>query len=193
MKGDITLAILKNIQAGSKITADILDTLSYFGYAETNRRMRGLMPFSKPSRKFIFEKTINKLKMAQNISKLLYKLEKEGLVAKQRKTKFNIWEITRKGKEWLKKKNSFLRPDYEIKKSNELKLIIFDIPEQKRKTRSWLRQALKNLDFRMLQKSVWIGKTILPPIFLDHLSRLEITSYVEIFSIGKTGTIKQIQ
>ena len=45
----------------------------------------------------------------------------------------------------------------------------------------------------MLQKSVWIGKTILPEELLDDLERLNLLSYVEIFAITKTGTIKQLQ
>ncbi len=192
MKGDLTLQILKIIQAAQMATADILDTITYFGYTESYRRMRGLKSMI-PKRKPILEKTISKLNKRQKASKLLYKLKSEGLIVKNNKTKNGLWKITEKGKSWMERIKPNLKPQYKIEGSNELKIIIFDIPEKERRARGWLRDVLKNLKFQMLQKSVWIGKTILPEEFFIDLQRQNILPYIEIFAITKTGSIKQVQ
>lgn len=41
-------------------------------------------------------------------------------------------------------------------------IVIFDIPEKKRKVRDWIRGQLSLWDYTMLQKSVWIGKGEFP-------------------------------
>ena len=192
MKGDITLTILKLIQTGDMITKNILDTISYVGYVETYRRMRGIKSLT-PERKPILQKPIKNLEERQRISKLLYKLKDEGLIIKEYRNENTFWKIADKGKKWLIKPKPEKRTYSKIKSSDEIKIVVFDIPEKKRFYRDWLREVLKNLKFKMLQKSVWIGKTILPEEFFNDLKRLGILSYVEIFAITKTGTIKQLQ
>ncbi len=67
-------------------------------------------------------------------------------------------------------------------------MVLFDIPEKKRKTRSWLRLQLKLWDFKMLQQSVWLGKGPLPVEFNNRLKLLGISEGVKIFKIQSTKT-----
>ena len=67
-------------------------------------------------------------------------------------------------------------------------MVLFDIPEKKRKTRSWLRLQLKLWDFEMLQRSVWLGKGPLPKEFTDRLYLLGIYECVKIFKIQSIKT-----
>ena len=62
-------------------------------------------------------------------------------------------------------------------------MVLFDIPEKKRKTRNWLRSQLKLWDFEMLQQSVWLGKGPLPKKFIARLRLLDISECVKIFKI----------
>ncbi len=62
-------------------------------------------------------------------------------------------------------------------------MVLFDIPEKKRKTRNWLRLQLKLWDFKLLQQSVWIGKGPLPKEFTDRLRLLGIYECVKILKI----------
>ncbi len=62
-------------------------------------------------------------------------------------------------------------------------IVLFDIPEKKRKIRNWLRLQLKLWDFKMLQQSVWLGKGPLPHEFTDRLHSLGIHKGVKIFKI----------
>ena len=69
------------------------------------------------------------------------------------------------------------------------KVIIFDIPEKERYKRDWIRVSLLQLGFKMLQKSVWIGKVKIPEEFINDLKFMKIHSCVHIFSAEKLGTI----
>ncbi len=141
-------------------------------------------------------KTIKKEKK-QNFYDLLYHLRKEGLVLECKKDKSCFFKITSKGKEILeglrlKKANALPATKYRTESDNLLKIVIFDIPEKERRKRDWLRSVLKNLEFNMLQKSVWAGRIKLPQDFLTDLNRLNLLSYVEIFAISRTGSLKQL-
>jgi len=67
-------------------------------------------------------------------------------------------------------------------------MVLFDIPEKKRKTRNWLRSQLKLWDFEMLQQSVWLGKGPLPKEFTARLCLLDISECVKIFKIQSVKT-----
>ncbi len=62
-------------------------------------------------------------------------------------------------------------------------MVLFDIPEKKRKIRNWLRLHLKLWDFEMLQQSVWLGKGPLPKEFIARLNQLGIGKCVRVFRI----------
>lgn len=68
-----------------------------------------------------------------------------------------IYKLNNKGKEKIKK---FIYDELKISKpakwDNKWRLVIFDIPETKRKARGALRNKLVDLDFYQCQKSAWI-------------------------------------
>ena len=126
--------------------------------------------------------------------RMLSHLYKQGLIEKKQN---KFWRLTAKGKEKLKelssaisqRKNDImpLRP-FEIEK-DYFKVIVFDIPEKEKRKRLWLRQTLRNFEFSMLQKSVWIGENKLPEDFFAHLRLLRIMPCIHIFAIEKKGTL----
>ena len=127
----------------------------------------------------------------------LPKLKQSGLLEEKVKKGSKFFNLTQKGRNKLSqldKRNKEAIPDnfYNKGKSNQFVIIIFDIPEIERKKRSWLRSALVNLGFRMIQKSVWVGKIKIPEEFLKDLSKLRMIDFVEIFEISKAGSLKQI-
>jgi hypothetical protein len=69
--------------------------------------------------------------------------------------------------------------------------VIFDVPEKESYKRRWLRSVLKNMNFKMLQKSVWVGRTKVPKSLLDDMGALGMLDYVDIFAISKSGTLTQ--
>ena len=128
----------------------------------------------------------------------MYHLRKEGLVENIGKDNGMFIKLTSSGKKLLhklrrRKEQSLPESKYPIQEKDELKIIIFDIPEAEKRKRAWLRSVLRNLEFTMIQKSVWSGKTKLPQEFISQLHKLNLLSYVEIFTISKTGSLKKLK
>jgi len=128
----------------------------------------------------------------------MYHLRKEGLVENIGKDNGMFIKLTSSGKKLLhklrrRKEQSLPESKYPIQEKDELKIIIFDIPEAEKRKRAWLRSVLRNLEFTMIQKSVWSGKTKLPQEFISQLHELNLLSYVEIFTISKTGSLKKLK
>ncbi|MEK7508225.1 MAG: CRISPR-associated endonuclease Cas2 [Patescibacteria group bacterium] len=110
----------------------------------------------------------------------LWRLRKRGYVINEKK---GVWKITDAGKEYLLKKLPRTRRADKKSPANAKNLIIvFDIPESKRKMRDWLRIELISFGFEMLQKSVWFGPGPLPEKFIRTLGEWNITPYVKFFS-----------
>ena len=78
------------------------------------------------------------------------------------------------------------------KEKGQFTIVVFDIPEKERSKRAWIREVLKNLDLKMIQKSVWVGKVKIPKQFIDDLDKFNMVDFVEIFEISKAGSLKQI-
>lgn len=189
-RGDVSFKILEFIKNASVTTAEILD-LFILDYHTHYRRLRGLperrwKPKPRP-RDFSAEER-------QRLYSIIFWLKKDGLIKKNLESK---WVLTQKGKERKDRildrmRNLLPKASYAVLPSSDWKIIIFDIPEKEKRKREWLRSALKNLGFKMLQKSVWIGKLNVPESFINDLSRLGILSAVEILAITRSGSLRRV-
>ncbi len=97
-----------------------------------------------------------KKKLKRNLSKLIYRLKKAGFVTvKEIKGKKGVL-ITPRGAEKILRIRMKLT---EKKKRSDGKwvMVVFDIPEKRRKIRDRLRSLLRSLGFQMFQKSIWIS------------------------------------
>ncbi len=65
-------------------------------------------------------------------------------------------------------------------------LLIYDIPEGKKKERDWFRRQLKNFDFVMIQRSVWVGPSPLPVDFLAYLKKIGLQKEFKTFKLAKS-------
>ncbi len=125
---------------------------------------------------------------------LLSKMRHEGLIKKEKFENGKIWELTKKGFNHLEKISGFPgivlpQKKYKKEKSNDLTLIVFDIPEKYKYKRAWLRKYLIDLGFQILQKSVWIGKYEIPEDFLYDLKDLNLLDNMHILKVNKTGSL----
>ena len=59
-------------------------------------------------------------------------------------------------------------------------ILIFDIPEEKRAFRDFLRRLLKDMKFTQIQKSVLIAPYILPQEFYDLLEEMKLLQFVKV-------------
>jgi DNA-binding transcriptional regulator PaaX len=178
------LELMEFLEEGIKTTAEIID-IATSGYNESYKKMRRKISGTSA----VYESKKEKIrKEKQTVYSTLSELKKQGLVEKNT----NGWTLTKLGN----KKKSFLRArfgknNYEEKKIDGVVIVIFDVPEKERWKRDWLRSALNNMGFELLQGSVWIGSKKISSNFLGDLKLLNIAPYVEIFSVNKKGTLEK--
>lgn len=186
--------ILEILQSQAESTVSLLD-IFFSDYTSSYRKARQSM--TGGSRQFKTD-WADWYRQRQRFYSLLNHLKKQGFIEKNtRDKKQPLWRITKKGRDKsssLKNIDPFSRRTLIYKKEadNKLKIIIFDVPESERHKREWLREALHNLGFLMLQKSVWMGKNKMPEGFLNDLKKRGMLSYIHIFEISKRGTISKI-
>jgi len=190
MKGGLALKLLEGISESTKLLSDLFVLYSVpYGtslrgmdyYLQRHRRMRARADTEAGKRR--------------QFSNLLYYLQKQGLIEIKKKEKKCL--ITEQGKERLRMLRlragaGLPSPHYQGEDDGTLKIIAFDIPESMKRKRAWIRAVLRNLDFHMLQRSLWAGTTKLPVSFLKDLHRLQLISCVKIFSVAKSGNIEPI-
>lgn len=106
----------------------------------------------------------------------IYRLKKKGFILQKDQCLF----LSPRGISHYK--NPYRHINIKIEKKNKI-IFIFDIPENKRKVREWIRGQIKFWDFEMIQKSVWIGHGPLPQDFMNRLKLLEVDNCVKIFNV----------
>lgn len=64
-------------------------------------------------------------------------------------------------------------------------IVMYDIPHEQKKERDWFRRQLKNFDYIMIQKSVWVGPSPLPKDFLDYVKLIGLKKQLRSFKLAK--------
>ena len=129
----------------------------------------------------------------ERLQKFLSKLKYDGLIneIKGENPKFAISD---KGRVKLAQLKNKLPTRYYEKVAQDRSVIIsFDIPEKLRGRRDWLREVIRNLGFKMIHQSVWVGKIKIPRQFILDLEEINILGYIEIFEISKMGSLKKVK
>lgn len=159
------------------------------------RKLRRLRDYGPPSFRTDWADAYRRRRA---FSCMLQYLKKEGFVERQKEGRNSYWHITVQGKKKLSglKKSalnlSTANLSFEKPQGKGITVFAFDIPERERKKRDWLRQCLIAMEFRCLQKSVWVSRGALSEKFMYALREREMLSYIHIFSITKRGTIREI-
>jgi len=132
------------------------------------------------------EKEREKMKLL--ISSTLGRLKIKGLIKKEDgSTRKAIWKITDAGAKALEHYNIELPPE-----DGRLRIFVFDIAENRKEDRHWVRASLAAAGYRMLQKSVWIGKRPLPESFLKEVGERDLFEAIHIFEIKEAGTLSNL-
>lgn len=119
----------------------------------------------------------------------LSRMKKDGLL----KNKDRKWSVTPEGDELLKGRNSDIKRFFPTAKGLAQKLqrnliVIFDIPEKKKRYREWLRSELVGFGFTLIQKSVWLGPA-LPKEFVEYLSEIGLLKHIRFFRASEKDLI----
>ena len=204
MKGEKTLEILELIGG---VAVNLLDLTAAFlnaGYGASPGKiqyeldkLRGQRWDEKAKRENKREEILLEKQRLQRFYEILCRLEKDGLLEKTVESDKAFLTLTSKGKSKIdvlraRKENALPNFSYNASPGGKFIIITFDIPEAERRKRNWLREVLKNLGFKFIQKSVWLGKIKIPQEFLEDLRKFKLIEFVEIFEISKTGSLRQI-
>lgn len=182
--GDLTRAILQHLAESGELMLN-----AFFPPHPKARLARALLGLDTP------RGYRSSAAARHSLSSILYRLTREGLIAKSGPDKKSQWSITNKGR-MLFRRNTQRKPplralQYQIlpPKDNIIRLVSFDIPEKQRAKRDWLRRELVSCDYRILHRSVFIGTRPLPAELMDMLTSLGIAKYVEIIGVNRKGTL----
>lgn len=115
----------------------------------------------------------------KQINRSLRELEKQRLIRKKQNREKMVYEVTNLGKAkaftWQYKLQA-----KQARHDGLATIVIFDIPEPKRKARNFLRRFLRDNDFTQFQESVYIGRFYLLKEFDELLDELRIREYVSV-------------
>lgn len=121
-----------------------------------------------------------------SFSTTLSKLKSRGLVLRKGSKKKAVWFITSRGKAHFKdiKSGSILPSE-----DGKVRLVVYDIPEDRASKRVWLRKRLLACDYRYLQRSVWLGTRPLPKELQDELKERKLLPYIHV--VGLEGFLRE--
>lgn len=197
MKGDVSVKILEAIGDFAGTATDIFSAIVSSNYGASYGKLQ--YEISKRQNRRIKKSTENDFKKQtkQKYYNMLYYLKQSGLIEEERKNDKRFFILTKKGKEkltYLKEQNKKRLPEtaYLKEENNKFVIVVFDIPETEKRKRVWLRMVLMNLGFKMIQKSVWMGKIKIPKEFLEDIFKMKLVDFVEIFEISKTGSLEHL-
>ncbi len=114
------------------------------------------------------------------VSVTLHRLKTQKLVSLSGSNKGAVWQITKRGKDHFKGVES---SDALPPKDGKTRIFMFDIPEDRRRERDWLRVELLSCDYTSLQKSVFIGKRPLPAKLLKELGRRRLFAHTHVVGL----------
>lgn len=178
----------KFFEKGLNTTAYILFYLKEIGEGSLRELPSSYPQFKLIKQMFGVDSRVPKLKK-ETVKTNLYRLKKQGLITKDPKRK--IYYLTDKGKEFV----SYIEDRYLILKKpwdGKVRIVIFDIPEEKKGWREWIRQELLLLRFHQLQKSVYIGKHPLSESFYKEIAKAGLLRYVFVFTAGEIDQRERI-
>jgi len=111
------------------------------------------------------------------IYKAVSRLEQNGLLKKFNKEKKVHLRLTEKGRKILNEHRASDRkplPSWDHK----WRIIIFDIPEEKKQLRKMLRRFLISIGFGKVQRSVWISPHKLQKTVQRYADKLDLSDYI---------------
>jgi len=188
IRGEVSYKILDIIQGGLNDIGEIMGAMTG-NKASSYRKLYRIAHGLNKKEHVLWS---DELREANRFRNLLYRLEQQEIIKKDKKTK--QFFITKKGMSWMQKYKHFSmcspkRYPNDKEKNLGVFVVVFDIPEKEKRKRAWIRDALRTFNFKLLQGSVWIGKSGIPKEFLEDLRLLKMIDYVHIFEIKNKGSL----
>ena len=127
-----------------------------------------------------------KEKERKNFYKLIQKLRDNGYIKTLKIKGQKAATLTPKGIEKLFRVELKLI-DKKKRKDRRWQMVLFDIPENRRKHRDRFRSALQYLGYKKLQKSIWVCQYDVEKETKELIKRYNLRPFVEILLVEKIG------
>jgi len=184
-KEKLGLRIARGILSGTvSATTWVFETLIFAGALTVESFLNPSYYADLPNIYVNYEKKLPKKKRpnfeAITIRQSIGRLQKLGFVEKVG-GKYSLSEKGKKLADYILTRKKNLASEWDGK----YRVVIFDIPEKQYKTRDWLRRELYMLNYKKLQKSVFIGKQPLPKDLIQDIKRQKIGNFVNYLLVEK--------
>jgi phenylacetic acid degradation operon negative regulatory protein len=142
-----------------------------------------------------YMRTFGWCKSPKTFRSAISRLKKAGYI---KRGGFNIISLANKGKS--EARQAYISAELRLYKHGQTqwdggwRIILFDIPENKRRHRDYLRNTIKFIGFKELQKSVWVSPYPLPSFLKEILFDENIKPHVRFIttdSIENDGDLKE--
>ena len=134
----------------------------------------------------INKKKYEKERNRKRFTWLIYRLKQEGYLKTLKIKNNSAILITPKGLDRVFKTKLKLI-ERKPRKDGKWQMVLFDIPETKRRSRDLFRVALRYLGYQKLQKSIWVCQYDVLKETKDLIKRYNLKEYVELLLIQKIG------
>lgn len=130
----------------------------------------------------------------QSVHSGFYHLRKKGLIKKRGRDTFYITARGQKEAFWsaLDARLALYQPTQQ-KWDGRWRMILFDIPEKKRRLRDDLRHVLKCLAFKELQRSVWVTPHKIPDLVNELLWEEKIKHHTRFITVSEIDYDKDLK
>lgn len=124
----------------------------------------------------------------KSVSNTFYKLHTKGFIYANGRD----WTVTKSGRQYFNEHKILPRFPSPFKSNAPRNLLLmFDIPETRKKERHWLRKHLIEFNYFMVQKSVWVGPSPLPEKFSAYIKEVELDQYIKKFKLAKNYSVNK--
>jgi len=119
----------------------------------------------------------------ESVRNNFYNLNKNGYLEKSD----GYFKINKSGTELLSKNKKQYLKNFNPSENKNPKnlLLLYDIPEDKKKERDWFRRTLIKYSFTMIQRSVWVGPSPLPKEFLEYVKSIGLKNSIKTFRLER--------
>jgi DNA-binding transcriptional regulator PaaX len=158
--------------------------LSYLVLDSLEKAVDGCLRFEDFTNKtWIYAKGYDRPLKKSSLSITLSRLKEKQMIKRELVDGELIIKLTDLGKDAL-----FMNNDQNVW-DGTWRIVVFDIPEQKRIVRNLFRRNLKKWGFKQMQKSVWISQKNVFNKLVSYVQELKIDEYVTIFESKKISQL----
>lgn len=188
MRGEIAYKILDFLEDRSMATVDFFAGFLAAGHGASMGEMEYQHSIRHKARHGY---QVNR-ERKRNLQKYIYKLKSQGLISENADGRIFTSSRGKKKLVSLRKNKILDRNQYKKEAGDKVTIISYDLPIAFNKERNTLRDLLKLLGFKLIHKSVWVGKVKLPKQFILALEKLGIIKFVEILEVTKNGSLNKV-